>query len=146
MILGLNAFHGDASAVALSGHSAVALAGLEEERLRRVKHWAGFPSHAIGLLAGQDGAPIETAAIGRKPGAHLFSKALHALKGALQQTPPNLPLRAGVAAGQAPAADAAQPALAGRRRCRAGRCSRRLPDVMPRSASLQGGPRSARRR
>src|SRR5690348_1409366 len=44
-ILGLNAFHGDSSAALLRGGELVAAA--EEERFRRVKHWAGFPSQAI---------------------------------------------------------------------------------------------------
>ena len=40
-ILGLNAFHGDASAAVFrDGQLATAL---EEERLNRVKHWAGLP-------------------------------------------------------------------------------------------------------
>ncbi len=41
-ILGLNAFHGDASAALLvDGQLAFAI---EEERLNRIKHWAGFPA------------------------------------------------------------------------------------------------------
>ena len=44
-ILGLNAFHGDASACLLKDGQIVAAA--EEERFRRIKHWAGFPSEAI---------------------------------------------------------------------------------------------------
>jgi len=44
-ILGLNAYHGDASAcLVVDGRVAAAA---EEERFRRVKHWAGFPSEAI---------------------------------------------------------------------------------------------------
>ena len=40
-ILGLNAFHGDASAaLVLDGHL---VAALEEERLNRIKHSAGLP-------------------------------------------------------------------------------------------------------
>ena len=39
-ILGLNAFHGDASAALLSDGTLVA--ALEEERLNRIKHWAGY--------------------------------------------------------------------------------------------------------
>ena len=43
-VLGLNAFHGDASAAVLvNGQLEVAL---EEERLNRIKHWAGFPALA----------------------------------------------------------------------------------------------------
>jgi carbamoyltransferase len=45
LILGLNAYHGDASACLVRDGEIVA-AG-EEERFRRIKHWAGFPSEAI---------------------------------------------------------------------------------------------------
>jgi carbamoyltransferase len=44
-ILGLNAYHGDASACLISDGKIIAAA--EEERFRRIKHWAGFPSEAI---------------------------------------------------------------------------------------------------
>jgi carbamoyltransferase len=44
-ILGINAFHGDASACLIQEGRLVAAA--EEERFRRVKHWAGFPIEAI---------------------------------------------------------------------------------------------------
>ena len=45
IILGLNAFHGDASAALVRDGALVAAA--EEERFRRVKHWAGFPAQSI---------------------------------------------------------------------------------------------------
>ena len=45
LILGINAYHGDAAAC-LVRHGKL-LAAAEEERFRRVKHWAGFPSQAI---------------------------------------------------------------------------------------------------
>src|SRR6476619_1701180 len=45
IILGLNAFHGDSSAALVRDGKLVSAA--EEERFRRVKHWAGFPSQAI---------------------------------------------------------------------------------------------------
>jgi carbamoyltransferase len=44
-ILGLNAYHGDSSACLVKDGLLVAAA--EEERFRRIKHWAGFPSEAI---------------------------------------------------------------------------------------------------
>src|SRR5713226_9808744 len=44
-ILGLNAFHADASAVLLRDGELVA--AVAEERLSRVKHFAGFPVRAI---------------------------------------------------------------------------------------------------
>lgn len=45
IILGLNAYHGDAAACLV--RDGVLVAAVEEERFRRVKHWAGFPSEAI---------------------------------------------------------------------------------------------------
>src|SRR5438128_6156122 len=44
IILGLNAFHADSSAALVRDGMLVAAA--EEERFRRIKHWAGFPSQA----------------------------------------------------------------------------------------------------
>ena len=50
VILALNAFHGDASAAVLrDGHL---IAALEEERLNRVKHWAGLPLQAAQTCLG----------------------------------------------------------------------------------------------
>src|SRR4051794_17020375 len=45
IILGLNVFHGDSVAALVRDGELVGAA--EEERFRRVKHWAGFPSQAI---------------------------------------------------------------------------------------------------
>jgi carbamoyltransferase len=45
LILGVNAYHGDSSACLVRDGKLVAAA--EEERFRRIKHWAGFPSEAI---------------------------------------------------------------------------------------------------
>lgn len=45
LILGLNAFHGDSSACIVKDGKLIA--AIEEERLRRIKHWAGFPAEAI---------------------------------------------------------------------------------------------------
>jgi carbamoyltransferase len=45
IILGLNCFHGDSSAAIVRDGTLVAAA--EEERFRRIKHWAGFPAQAI---------------------------------------------------------------------------------------------------
>ena len=56
MILGINAFYSESSACLL--RDGVLLAAAEEERFRRSKHWAGFPSEAIN----QDGK----ANLGRK--------------------------------------------------------------------------------
>src|ERR1041385_7766008 len=70
-ILGLNAFHGDASAALFSDGQLAA--AMEEERFNRVKHWAGFPALAAKwCLEGSDGA--EHVAISRDPKAHLWRK------------------------------------------------------------------------
>ncbi|MFL5578373.1 MAG: carbamoyltransferase N-terminal domain-containing protein, partial [Gemmatimonadaceae bacterium] len=79
-ILGINAFHGDASAVLLRDGRLVA--AVEEERFRRVKHWAGFPTEAIrGVLrmGGITGADVAHVAIGRDPKANLLKKGMFAL-------------------------------------------------------------------
>ncbi len=45
IVLGINAYHADASACLL--RDGVLVAAAEEERFRRLKHWAGFPAEAI---------------------------------------------------------------------------------------------------
>jgi carbamoyltransferase len=45
LILGINAYHADAAACIV--RDGVLIAAAEEERFRRIKHWAGFPSSAI---------------------------------------------------------------------------------------------------
>jgi len=44
-ILGLNAYHGDSAAVLVVDGKLVA--AVEEERFRRIKHWAGLPTESI---------------------------------------------------------------------------------------------------
>ena len=78
-ILGLNAFHGDSSAcLVVDGHL---VAAAEEERFRRVKHWAGFPSEAIRYCLQEGGVTIDQidhVAVNRNPNANLLKKALYA--------------------------------------------------------------------
>jgi len=79
-VLGLSAFHADASAAAVVDGRFVA--GVEEERFRRIKHWAGFPELALRFClaeAGGDLAAIDALAVSRKPGAYLLRKAVLAL-------------------------------------------------------------------
>ena len=45
IILGLNAFHADSSAALVRDGKLIAAA--EEERFRRIKHWAGVPSQDV---------------------------------------------------------------------------------------------------
>src|SRR5215813_11185875 len=73
-ILGLNAFHGDASAALLRDGQLVA--ALEEERLNRVKHWAGLP--LLAAKACLQGEQPDHIAISRNPKAHLKDKLLRA--------------------------------------------------------------------
>lgn len=80
-ILGINAFHADASAAIL--RNGELLAAIEEERFRRVKHWAGFPSLAIQFCLSQAGISIgevDHIAFGRDPKAKWAQKAKFALQ------------------------------------------------------------------
>ncbi|HUQ80915.1 MAG TPA: carbamoyltransferase C-terminal domain-containing protein [Gemmatimonadaceae bacterium] len=76
-VLGINAYHGDVAAVLLRDGQLVA--AVEEERFRRVKHWAGFPSMAIQSvlgMAGIRGGDVQHVAISRDPKANLLRKGL----------------------------------------------------------------------
>ncbi|MDP1569789.1 MAG: carbamoyltransferase C-terminal domain-containing protein [Vicinamibacterales bacterium] len=80
LILGLNAYHGDVSAVLL--RDGVLVAALEEERFRRVKHCAGVPTLAAEAclrIAGVTAADVDVFAVPRLPRAHLWRKAWFAL-------------------------------------------------------------------
>ena len=56
IILGLNAFHADSSAALVRDGKLIAAA--EEERFRRIKHWAGFPSQAIAYCLSEAGMQL----------------------------------------------------------------------------------------
>src|SRR3979409_1382075 len=74
-ILGLNAFTGDSSACLIKDGAIVAAA--EEERFRRIKHWAGFPAEAIRYCLREAGAElndVEHVAVNRDPNARLGAK------------------------------------------------------------------------
>ena len=75
IILGLNAFHGDSSAALVRDGKLVAAA--EEERFRRVKHWAGFPSQAIAYCLREAGlrlADVDHVAVNQDSRANLLRK------------------------------------------------------------------------
>lgn len=81
LILGLNAYHGDVAAAILRDGELVA--AVEEERFRRIKHYAGFPREAIRsclAIAGAEPRDIDAFAVSRDPKAHLWRKGLFALK------------------------------------------------------------------
>jgi len=81
IILGLNAYHGDSSACIVVDGKLIAAA--EEERFRRIKHWAGFPSEAIKFCldyAGLGIGDVDHVAVNRNPNANLLKKALLAIR------------------------------------------------------------------
>src|SRR5437667_8378861 len=70
-ILGLNAYHGDSAACLIVDGKLVAAA--EEERFRRIKHWAGLPTNAIDYCLREGGISlrdVDHIAINRKPGVN----------------------------------------------------------------------------
>lgn len=81
IILGLNAYHGDASAAIVVDGRLVAAA--EEERFTRIKHCAGFPANSVRYCLDAAGArlqDVDHVAIPRKRSARLLHKARYALK------------------------------------------------------------------
>jgi carbamoyltransferase len=80
-ILGINGYHADSSAAIFK--DGMLIAATEEERFRRVKHWAGFPSQAIEFCLKEAGISlheVDHIAIGRDPYAKLARKILFLLK------------------------------------------------------------------
>src|SRR5215471_3338285 len=80
-ILGINAYHGNASAAILSDGKLVA--AVEEERFNRVKYAAGFPAAAIRYClktAGIKASEVDHVAVPRNPYARLGTKLLYALR------------------------------------------------------------------
>jgi carbamoyltransferase len=80
-ILGINAYHGDSAACLVADGKLDA--AIEEERIRRIKHWAGFPTESVRFCldyAGLKLSEIDHVAIGRNPSAHLHKKILFSLQ------------------------------------------------------------------
>lgn len=80
VVLGLNAYHGDAAASLVVDGRVVAAA--EEERFRRVKHWAGYPREAIAFCIKELGssiADVDIVAINSDPSLHRAKKVKHVL-------------------------------------------------------------------
>ena len=70
-ILGLNAYHADSAACLIVDGKLVAAA--EEERFRRIKHWAGLPTKAIDYCLGEGGLSlrdVDHIAVNRQPGVN----------------------------------------------------------------------------
>jgi carbamoyltransferase len=75
IILGINAFHGDSSAALV--RDGVLAAAAEEERFRRIKHWAGFPAQAIGYCLHEAGiglGDVDHVAVNQDSLANLWRK------------------------------------------------------------------------
>ncbi|PYK09450.1 MAG: carbamoyltransferase [Verrucomicrobia bacterium] len=86
VILGINAYHGDAAAALVRDGKIVA--AVEEERFNRFKHCAGFPTEAIRYCLQAAGIEIEAVdhiGISRDPSAHLHKKILFAATRAAKQ-------------------------------------------------------------
>jgi carbamoyltransferase len=80
-ILGINAYHGNASAAIVCDGRLIA--AVEEERFNRVKYAAGFPAQAIRYClkeAGQTLGDIDHVAVPRNPYARLVKKLFYALR------------------------------------------------------------------
>ncbi|MEO9145207.1 MAG: carbamoyltransferase C-terminal domain-containing protein [Ginsengibacter sp.] len=74
-ILGINAYHADSSAAIFVDGKLVA--AIEEERFKRIKHWAGFPAESILFCIKEAGISFEDVdhfAIGRDPMAKFLRK------------------------------------------------------------------------
>src|SRR5215472_6562927 len=80
IILGLNAFHADSSAALVRDGRLIAAA--EEERFRRIKHWAGFPSQAIAYCLSEAGirlSDVDHIAFNQDSRANLLRKIRYTL-------------------------------------------------------------------
>lgn len=78
IIVGINAYHADASAAIFV--DGVLVAAIEEERFTRIKHWAGFPVQSIIFCLKEAGVTwddVDYFAVGRNPGAKFFKKILY---------------------------------------------------------------------
>ena len=81
IVLGINAYHGNASAAIVCDGRLVA--AVEEERFNRVKYAAGFPEAAIRYCLAEAGVGIEDVdhvAIPRNPWARIGTKLLYAMR------------------------------------------------------------------
>ena len=80
-ILGISAYHGDASATLVKDGELIG--AVEEERFNRLKHCAGFPWRSVKYCLEEAGITIQDVdhiAISRDPSAQLMEKILFSLK------------------------------------------------------------------
>lgn len=80
-ILGLNAYHGDASACIFKDGNLIAAS--EEERFCRIKHWAGLPAKSIEFCLAEAGITMEQVdviTLSRDPKANMLKKVKFAIQ------------------------------------------------------------------
>ncbi|HEV2426200.1 MAG TPA: carbamoyltransferase C-terminal domain-containing protein [Terriglobia bacterium] len=80
-ILGVNAYHAGASACLIRDGQLIA--AVEEERFRRIKYWAGFPSESIRYCLAEGGITahdLDHVGVSKDPSANLHKKILFALR------------------------------------------------------------------
>ena len=81
VVLGVNAFHGDSAACVVMDGQLVAAA--EEERFRRIKHWAGFPSKSVEYCLEEAGisiSDVDHVAVNSDPKANFLKKVAYTIK------------------------------------------------------------------
>ncbi len=81
IILGINAYHGDSSAAIIK--NGMLIAAVEEERFKRIKHWAGFPKEAIEYCLHEANVALKDInfiALNRNPKANLCKKIAFTLR------------------------------------------------------------------
>jgi len=80
VLLGVNAFHADSAAVIIK--DGTILCAVEEERFKRIKHCAGFPTESIKWClndAGLKSTEIDHICINTDPTAHQYKRILYAI-------------------------------------------------------------------
>ena len=80
-IIGLNIYHADSSACIMKNGEIIF--AIEEERVNRIKHWAGFPIKSIKACLNYANISLDEVsyiAINSNPISNIFNKALYSLK------------------------------------------------------------------
>ncbi len=80
-IIGINAYHADSSACIIKDQNLIF--AIEEERLRRIKHWAGFPILSIKNcleVAKINLSDVDYICINSNPKVNIIKKIIHILK------------------------------------------------------------------
>jgi carbamoyltransferase len=81
IVLGINAYHGDSSAAIVKDGQLIA--AIEEERIRRIKHWAGVPTESIKYCLKEAGIrmrDLDHVAINLNPKVNHFKRLMFIMK------------------------------------------------------------------